>query len=567
MALHLALEVGSLLAGYAAVDSAVRRRLVETGASAVGVGASQVRAGIVMATLGLSPFWTWSMVPDGAAVRWLAVALASILVWRAATRDIDIVVKDDHPWARRVLIAATVAIPWSPAMVVGVVYLLSSPFRIWQHHATLPMRALQALVAYLGLSALPWASVAVVPGLFADASGLVFFILVIQVSHYLITALAKGLLGPHWYSWVFDNKIHHLAASAYSWGWARFIPWPHWKRIIDAVKRIERPLQGAAFAIELLAPLALLDRRLAIAFCIGWAGFHLGVFALSGLLFWEWVLTDLLMAAVVWHLAPDTVFGPGPTVLGTLVMVAFPLRHKLWKPMPLGWWDTPLTQRIRWEVEGESGTRYGLYNDFMCPHERLYGKVHGCFLSPRPVMTYHLGEVWKHDLRDAIRDAGPDLTRLQGVRDRFGIDPRHEGMALRHEAYLRAFFAALDRGARKHVLPSGLRFIKAPGGQLFGWGELPAFTGQERARRVRIFMREEFFDGERLVRLTDELVADYDLRPSPDSASSSPPQELTPKQIDDYLLGLAQGRLIDLPGFGEGYANADDGVPTANPTS
>jgi hypothetical protein len=207
-----------------------------------------------------------------------------------------------------------------------------------------------------------------------------------------------------------------MASSAYSWGRPRFLPWPAWRKAIHALARIEVPLQAAAFILELLSPLAFLNPGSAIGFCLAWAGFHPGVFAVSGLLFWDWILTDLALAV-------------------------FPLRHKLWKPMPLGWYDSPFTQRIHWRVRGLSGKLYGLYNDFMCPHERLYGKVNGCFLAPCPVITYHLGEVWKPELRDAIRAAN-------------------------HAAYLRRFFSALNRGARKHVLPRPLRWLKAPGDQV-----------------------------------------------------------------------------------------------------
>src|SRR5690606_18915013 len=98
------------------------------------------------------------------------------------------------------------------------------------------------------------------------------------------------------------NRLHHLAASAYSWGWARFVPWPTWRKVINITKRIEKPLQLSAFSIEVLSPLALWHPSAAIAFCLAWAGFHVGVFLLSGLLFWDWILTNVAVAYVVLRL-------------------------------------------------------------------------------------------------------------------------------------------------------------------------------------------------------------------------------------------------------------------------
>lgn len=543
------LELVLLTGAYGVVDWVVRQ-------DAVARGFGERRAPWVFALpwLVAAPFWRWSHIPEGASLRVLASALLIGLAWKASTKDIDIVAGRAEVPARLAVVIAAIGSTFSPALMFVAGYLLNRPFGLWQHHATLPMRVVQAVLAFLALAGLS----DVVQAPLTSAATLVFFVVTIQVSHYLITALAKALLGPKWTSWVTDNRLHHLAASAYSWGWARFLPWTTWRRVIGVLEVLERPMQLAAFTIELAAPVALLDPRLAVAFCVGWSAFHLGVFLCSGLLFWDWMMANLAVAVAINMMPPsvtDVAFGPVPTLVGVVFMVIFPLRHKLWKPMPLGWYDTPFTQRVHWYVEGVSGERYGLYNDFMCPHERLYGKVNGCFLAPVPVVTYHLGEVWKPDLRDAIRAAGPDLDKLAEVRRDFGIEPHDERMAAHHAAYLRNFFDALKRGRRKHVLPRGLRWLKAPGGQVFYWGELPAYTGQEEAVKVTLRYREEYFDGEELRRLMDEEVLCLDLcEPCPE-----PVAELTPKQMDDYLLPLAEGRLIDLPDFGRGYVQADDG--------
>jgi hypothetical protein len=400
-----------------------------------------------------------------------------------------------------------------------------------------------------------------IPGCYGGASALVFFLLVIAISHYFITGVAKCLLGPKWYSWAQDNRLHHIAASAYSWGWARFIPWTTWRKVIDGLKRVEKPLQWLAFGLELLSPLALLHPRAAMAFCLAWAAFHLGVFAFSGLLFWDWITADLALAYFIFSIPAaiaGPAFGPMAAATGLAFMLVFPLRHKLWKPMPLGWFDTPFTQRIHWRVRGLSRRIYGLYNDFMCPHERLYGKVHGCFLAPVPVITYHLGEVWKPELRDAIRAAGPDLERLEDVRRRFGIMPRCAEKTLNHRNYLRRFFYELNRGSRKWVLPRPLRWLKAPGDQIFYWGDHPPFRGQEKIALVTLHYREEYFDGQNLQRLREVDLMEIDI------GAESPPdavREPTPKEIDDFLLGFAAGKLIDLPGFNGGYVRGDDGKP------
>lgn len=551
-------DVILLTAGYWTVDRAVRADGWVQLLARIGVQRRVWVIGLwLLPWLALAPVWQWNHLAAGTTLRFLTLMLAAMLTWNAVTKDVDLGTGNTNGVWRVLLVASTLGVYFSPSLVLVTGLLLTHPFAVWQHHATLPMRLVQVLMAHLCIASL----LAETP--FGGVTALMFFVLTIVISHYLITAAAKALLGPRWYSWVKDNSLHHLAANAYSWGWARFLPWRWWLRVIKGTKRVEKPLQLSAFCLELLSPLALLHPWVAISFCCAWAAFHGGVFLLSGLLFWDWAVTNLILAYVIYLLpaqVTDELFGPVSVLASVVFMLIFPLRHKLWKPMPLGWFDTPLTQRVHWRVRGASGKLYGLYNNFMCPHERLYGKVHGCFLVPVQVMTYHLGEVYKADLRDAIRQAGPDLNALGEVRHRFGILPRSEEMTARHVAYLRRFFQQLNRGARKQILPRWLRWLKAPGGQIFYWGELPAFRGQERALTVSIAYREEYFDGQTLKRLRDDDILEVEI----DAVEEREPvSEFTPKEMDEFLLKFAAGRLIDLPGIGGGYVQSDDGRPVS----
>jgi|GEM_PF-1748580 len=575
-ALQWILGLAALSLSYAAVDRLIRQDGFRLIFRRLGWRSEATVTGVWIAVCLLSlPFIPWTAVPSGPTLRYFALAIVGLLAWQAATKDIDIVIGEGHGFSRLLLLVAATGVYFHPAFVFIAGYLLTHPFGLWQHHATLPMRLTQALAAYIGLTFatgvfLPWSGISGPD--FQPASLLVFFLVTLIASHYWITGLAKCMLGPKWYSWPKDNRLHHIAASAYSWGWARFLPWTTWLRVIRRAKAVEKPLQWAAFGLELLAPLALWNARAAMVFCLAWAGFHAGVFLLSGLLFWDWIAADLAMAALLYFLPPEIqeqAFGPWPVLASALYMLLLPMRHKLWKPMPLGWFDTPFTQRMHWRVRGASGKVYGLYNDFMCPHERLYGKVNACFMVPVRVITYHLGEVWKHDLRDAIRLAGPDLEKLAAVREKFGIRPVCEKRSANHQTYLRQFFLALNSGARKQYLPRSLRWLKAPGDQIFYWGDLPAYRRQERVAEITLHYREEYFDGERLQRLADTCVLTLAIDPAEGNhgeegltgEASAPlrPREPTPKEIDDFLLSHAQGKLIDLPGIKSQYLDGDDG--------
>ena len=556
--LHRLMELAILTVGYWLIDVAIHRDKLGQALKRIRITDGHINTiTLVGLSIGAGFLWNWSLVPQALHVRTIAAVLTGFLAWKAVTRDVDPVASQPFTLQRLLLGLACTGIVFSPAFLLAGIALLNRPFRMWEHHATFPVRILQATSAWVCLATV--SSLLNYP-IFSDATTLLFFLVTIQVSHYLITALAKVWLGPKWYSWVTDNKMHHLAASAYSWGWGRFIPWNRWKRFINVLRRIEKPAQLGAFGFELLVPLAFLHPYLAIGFSLCAALFHAGVFAVAGLLFWEWILTNLVIAWTILLLpepVSSAIFGVDSFVVGTLFMIAFPLRHKLWKPMPLGWWDTPFTQRMHWIAQGASGKQYAVYNDFMCPHERLYGKVHACFMAPLAGFTYHLGEVWKHDLRDAIRNAGPDAERLNEVRQQFGITPHDDQLTTNHITYLKSFFGHVNQRSLKHVLPSGLRWLKAPGGQCFYWGELEAFAYQERIEKIILKYREEYFDGNELCRMQDLVVTEITVPATAEDVVVV--SEPTPKQIDDLLLGHANGKILDLPDFGSGYVHGDDG--------
>ncbi|WAS91508.1 hypothetical protein [Nannocystis punicea] len=529
-----------LSAGYWALDVAVRRGLLHRLADAAGrrhrALAPALGAGGLAVLVATCP---WEHVPQVEVARVLMLGLSVMLTWKVVTKDLDPAIGESHAGARLAMLGACVGLWFSPAFVLVVLLQLTRPFAQWRHHAILPLRSLQAAAAFVAVAQLaaplPDFAAAYAP----DAATLLFFVLTIHASHYVSAGLAKVRLGDRWYSWVRDNRLHYMAANAYAWGWGRFVSWPTWRRFVRLIARGDRPLQAGSLALELLAPLALLAPEAALLACAAWSAFHLAVLACGAFWFWDWVGANLVLALALLAL-PESQYGAlfgWQSVLASVAFIAvFPLRNRLWGPTLLAWWETPFTQRMHWLVRGESGTTYEVYSDFMCPHERLYGKVHACFLAPVPLITSHLGTVWDAAHRDAVCAAGPEPQGLDAVRARFGVQPRDERLARNHVDYLHRFFGSLNAGARKHVLPAWLRWLKAPGGHYYYWGDLPAFRGQERVVAASLRFREQYFDGEQLVSIRDELVQELVI----DEASARRPCEPEPTSREvELLLGAA----------------------------
>ena len=405
--------------------------------------------------------WPWASLPAGHVLQVWALILLAPMVWKVATLDVDVATGRGQSVERILLVLSLAGVGLSPAALGAAVWLLSRSFNAWLHHASLSLRHLALLfaftVAWWVLQATELAAVGSEPYLIAA--------LTMHASHYWVTAFAKGWLGgPRWYAWVWDNRLHDIAASAYSWGWARFIPEAHYLRFVRLLGWLDRPSQAAAFLLEGLAPLILVNVAFGVALPIGWILFHLVVFVASGILFLEWIFVNAGIAYLVAaHPESANVLGWTALLIGCAVMVLFPFRGILWQARPLAWWDAPWTQRIEWRVTGESGKTYALRNDFMCPHERMYGRIHGIFLFPEPMVGFHLGEVFLRELRDKILESRGEPARLEDIRRSFGIDTRDAALRARQRSVSEALLRSPESRRSKIHPPPRLAVAEVPG--------------------------------------------------------------------------------------------------------
>ena len=174
-------------------------------------------------------------------------------------------------------------------------------------------------------------------------------------------------------------------------------------------------------------------------------------------------------------------------------------------------------------------------------------------------MTYHLGEVWKHELRDALRAAGPDPDKLDKVRSEYGIEPRSEALSKNHVNYIGRLFHELNEGARKQRAAARASLLEGTRRPVLLLGRPRALiASMSPLQKSPSTTARSTTTAPNLVRLRDEEVLAIRI----DAACADAPRvhAPTPKMIDDLLLEHAQGKLIDLPSFGEGnYIQADDG--------
>lgn len=228
---------------------------------------------------------------------------------------------------------------------------------------------------------------------------LILAVMLYQSSSYVNHAVAKAALGPHWYSWIQENRIDCLAANAWLRGWTMGMD--HQKIISRCqwIARYRRWICGGVWLLESSWFLLLFDARWAMIVLAGTALFHLVVFWVTGLLAYQYALNHLALIAWIGY-------GPLHGELGMINLwvaaVIIPLaavwvgwlRWKIFSSWEnhghagkllcfadaadhlMAWWDTPWMRMFSYEVTTVSGRTYALPVTKFSPYDTFLTDLH-----------------------------------------------------------------------------------------------------------------------------------------------------------------------------------------------
>lgn len=441
--------------------------------------------------------------------------LVLILTWQFATRDYD-VTNPIRPqkYVRIILCTTAIFATLVPLFIFAWLYVALRFMDVWKHHIKMPVRLIKMyIVAFSSLSLLLWLEAVFCIDIEITVTPIFILIACVQLSHYLVPGRDKILLGKRWSSWIIQNQTHLLTASAYNWGWANFVDRSKYQDFITKLAPAVIIINIFTIIAESVVALSLYDYKFYIISTVVFIILNTGIFLLSGILFWEYIAVNMgfiAMVAILESHGSGIDFGL-PALLASLVVLSAPvIWGRIWSVSKLAWWDTPFVARVRWEVQGVSGRTYGLYNDFMCPFERDYGRNYGNFLVRERILTGHLGIVWTSEVRDAILASNGSVKSIDALKARYGVSFYDAERAAQHADFLRDMFTRLNSGQNKSVLHRWLSWAKAPGGQLYYWGEKPGYKGQEPVASVKAFYTEKYFnqDDRTTSTLRDDLVLD-----------------------------------------------------------
>jgi hypothetical protein len=333
---------------------------------------------------------------------------------------------------------------------------------------------------------------------------LVFAWCCLLASAYWTSGLGKLRIG-----WLSHPHLHLLLLGAYANGWLAFLDPSAIERAARAVASVASGLMVFTLVVECGSPLILWRRWSLIAFSVLASVFHVGVFAMTGIFLWKWVLVHAMVIAFVFRIHRRgglRVFGPASFALSVLVIFASPL----WAPSAnVTWFDTPLTYVLEFEALDARGASHVLPAGFFRPYSDAIVLGPGGATPPHPKLTRGMGVTMDRSIAEAL-EAAPSPEAVFALEQTHGTVRADSAASAAFDDFVRAYASSARCASERDPL-----ILRVAGAPRHLWtfpldASIPCGVPLE---RVRVRERTMFFDGTALQAVRTVLLREIALPP------------------------------------------------------
>ncbi len=451
----------------------------------------------------------WQLIAaDGGYVREIVGVLVVTCSWAYACMPYNYYYDKLHLYDRVLIVGLALGAIWHPlfiapflAVVLVFVYQLQYPLRLYSYTDKQPLFDLLNLCScflYVRVMA---------PS--TSSSRYLFLSLCVMGAYYFAPGVKKIRIG-----WVRDERLHYLLLAARDNGWLSWLGTEKLQAVAAFVERMNPVLLGFVMAVELGALLMVLTANVAVILLAGAVILHAGIFVVSGILFWKWIIVDLTLVTSVLLLSQGGRQEVFTIQLFLLSLVLIGLSAYWLRPRSLAWFDTSLSPVFRFRCQMEDGSECEVIPTQMTPYD--FPLTQGRFypLAQTPILTRTYGcAIEAHDLR--VIEGAQSAEELRAIIDKWG---RTVGGDTGGYAYTVRFLQGYFGNLNRHVA-KGRRLGGGPLGKFrpplhIYTGHvlsLPPFDGSQQIRRIHVSFVYSWLQGIEAVPVVDKPVLDIEI--------------------------------------------------------
>jgi hypothetical protein len=419
----------------------------------------------------------WRRLEEGSPLRILVLLVAGGLTWEYTLYDLNAYLGQWH-MADRLLLAALAAL-----LVVHPMFVVP----LLLHVRTLSQQFGDLIGAYsftdkqIAFDTLSVFALFLVCRLLVRTPVRAMIILVSSMlgSHFLYSGWTKITL-----EWQASERLEFLFTSSHANGWLGGLD-ASTVAVVASILVAVSPVAKWILLFAEASPLLLfLNRRIFLVVVSVLLAMHVGVLALTGLLFWKWMLVEAGLLLFVLRGDPEmraSLFTPTTRVVSLTLMLAGPL---YFRPAQLGWLDTAITHIYELEAVGRSGRVYPVPRGFMAPFDLIFSQNQFDYLVDREAAVTTYGATANPEIAKAVNAlvaSGGDVAEgFARIEAQHGTNRYSSDTTTTFDEFLRGYFGTLNRRASKG------RLLLPPPHHIWNSGRAGAYDMQEPVTEVRM---------------------------------------------------------------------------------
>lgn len=390
----------------------------------------------------------WSDFENGKTIRILLFSAALMLSWKYVTADYNYYLNNWYLADRIILALSASLVLWRPFFLLPFLVALLT---IIGQYQLLPVYSLAAesLLIRSQVLFMSFFIIRVFTNYFSYED-FIFLIGCLLGAHYFESGILK--INPEWL--LYDN-IPYLLPNIYTSGWLSHLSPENISTITKYAGWVNVPIKLYTLSIECGMLLIFLNIKFTRFLLIGAIIFHLGIFLMTGIFFWMWILFLIVFIIYVFN-SKDAHFKRLFSRSYLLLSLPIIALGEFWcDPVGLAWHDSAMNYTYRFQAEMDNGTRHFLPPDFFSPYYYQFTLGNYKFLSPDKLLPV----VWGATNATTSRGLRNSLSKSQVLEYEQKAGRRFEDPDKKNffEGFVRQFARNWNTKRNKHHFISYLQ--------------------------------------------------------------------------------------------------------------